>query len=464
MLRATTLLLSVGATAGAAKLTVDGTGFSFGGSPAFLNGVNQAWLNYGDDFGGNQSHGTYCALKEVLQNTSRAGGHVMRFWLHVEGDHTPVFNSTGFVTATDVAGSLISDMRRYLQAAAELDVLVFFCLWNGAVLRNENTKGLFASAPKLQSYIETVLKPMAAALKDEPALGGWEIINEPEGSVAAGVADADKCYDTMALKGTGAGWAQPTAPIPMQQVLTFVGEQAAAIHEVAPGALVTVGSWSEYPISDRLGLHNYYTSACLQKAAAGKASAFLDFAQVHSYATDNGHFNPTSPFERNASEFGLMKPLLIGEFEPGKGGAGETAEQLYGWAHAHSYTGAWGWTAEDEPTLFDGMATLRSSPDVSLIRLPHAGLPDTCDCSDVPPSSDYTCQQQSSWGKCNEDFMKGYCCRSCHECTCGKPSRLGAAAPASAARPAAWRADWSHKTYRETVAAARAEAKRLQSL
>ena len=129
---ASLVLLAAGASA---KLTVDGRGFAWSGQPAFLSGVNQAWLHYGDDFGGNQSHGLFCALKEVLQNTSRSGGHAMRIWLHVEGDHTPVFNASGFVVATDIAGSLIADMRRYLQAAAELDILVFFCLWNGAVVR-----------------------------------------------------------------------------------------------------------------------------------------------------------------------------------------------------------------------------------------------------------------------------------------------------------------------------------------
>lgn len=228
-------------------LTVDGSRFAFDRqTPAFLNGVNQAWLQYGNDFGNNQSHGHFCALKETLVNTSRSGGHAMRIWLHVEGDKTPLWNDDGYVVGTDAAGSLIGEMRAYLRAATEVDVLVFFVLWNGAVLRNAKTKRLFSSAPRLQSYVDKVLKPMAASLATEPALGGWEIMNEPEGSVAAGMRDDEPCFDTMALAGTGAGWAQPTDPIPMQQLLAFVGVQAAAIHEVSPGALVTIGSWSEH--------------------------------------------------------------------------------------------------------------------------------------------------------------------------------------------------------------------------
>jgi hypothetical protein len=54
-------------------------------------------------------------------------------------------------------------------------VLVFFVLWNGAVLRNNKTLALFSDDAKLTSYVDHVLKPMATALKDEKALGGWEV-------------------------------------------------------------------------------------------------------------------------------------------------------------------------------------------------------------------------------------------------------------------------------------------------
>eukprot|EP00966_Prymnesium_polylepis_P226249 5233417-Prymnesium_polylepis.1 len=56
--------------------------------------------------------------------------------------------------------------------------------------------------------------------------------------------------------------------------------------------------------------------------------------------------------------------------------------------------------------------------------------------------------------------MKGFCCRSCHECKCGAPPRadglLGGGATGGRAAP--WRADWPHAAYREEVAAARASA------
>ena len=59
-------------------LSVSNDSLLFNGAPAFLSGANLAWINYGNDFGNNQSHGHFCALREELVNTSRAGGHTTR--------------------------------------------------------------------------------------------------------------------------------------------------------------------------------------------------------------------------------------------------------------------------------------------------------------------------------------------------------------------------------------------------
>lgn len=36
-----------------------------------------------------------------------------------------------------------------------------------------------------------------------------------------------------------------------------------------------------------------------------------------------------------------------------------------------------------------------------------------CTNNNPPPGSKYTCQQQKSWGKCSEPWMRGYCCSVC---------------------------------------------------
>ena len=80
----------------------------------------------------------------------------------------------------------------------------------------------------------------------------------------AGVRDAEACFDTKSLDGTGAGWAQrPPAgshPIPMRYLQRFVAWQSAAIHAADPGALTTVGSWNAKADTDADGHFNYWAS------------------------------------------------------------------------------------------------------------------------------------------------------------------------------------------------------------
>ena len=70
--------------------------------------------------------------------------------------------------------------------------------------------GLITDTSKLQSYVDRALVPWVRAVKDHPALGGWDIINEMEGFIQPGHHDSEPCFDTTFLAGSGAGWTGAT--------------------------------------------------------------------------------------------------------------------------------------------------------------------------------------------------------------------------------------------------------------
>ena len=131
-------------------------------------------------------------------------------WLHCGGESTPYMTNNGMTVRLDMRNTFIYDLREYLWMARRLNVLVFLVLWNGALpigRQHWKLQGLFKDGVKLQSYISRALKPLVAALKDEPSLGGWEIINEPEGVVKPYVSSKNECENTLKLLFSGAGWA-----------------------------------------------------------------------------------------------------------------------------------------------------------------------------------------------------------------------------------------------------------------
>ena len=86
--------------------------------------------------------------------------------------------------------------------------------------------------------------------------------------------------------------------------------------------------------------------------------------------------------------------------------------------------------------------TLAATPAASPAAIP---VPT---CNDTPPGSQYSCQEQASYGKCGDPFMfsdgapnGGYCAATCNRCPPGtwSPSQPGPTAPAASpgASPAA---------------------------
>lgn len=420
---------AVASTVSPSYLAVNGsTGLVFNGKPVFLSGANLAWIDYGNDFGNNQSNAKACALQSYLRNISAAGGNSMRIWLFVEGQSVPEFDKGGDVIATDAANSMLDELRSFLDYAASQNVFVTLTLWNGALMRQQNLKNLIRDTAKLQTFIDNALIPLVNGLKGKSALAAWEIMNEPEGSVDPSIEDSNPCFATKSvLGGSGAGWAG--GKIPMKELLRFFNLQAAAIRAADPKSLVTVGSWSQYASTDAKIVpgkvfFNYYKDECLI-AAGGQPDGTLSFYQIHTYA-HGGKYDPGSPFGSNvgtARSYALDKPMVIGEFSAGSTRGGRTIQSLYRDAMTKGFSGAWDWSLkggdgnDDEAIAVLGMGALKNEPAVHIDIGSGGGGGTQCSCSDTPPPpGTYTCAQQAGWGKCGASFMRGYCCRSCHAC------------------------------------------------
>ncbi|XP_078583245.1 mannan endo-1,4-beta-mannosidase-like [Branchiostoma floridae x Branchiostoma japonicum] len=358
MFRVAVLLFVLSSVAlGQHYLSTEGQHFKLNGQRVFLSGLNMAWCRHGYDFGGVSynfvSPGEFCphpreAYEQAIRDIRNNGGNSLRVWLHVDGRHTPVFSSWGSVTQTDSTNQLINDLKSLLSYAKARNVLVFLVLWNGAHHHDmywKRLQNLIWDDLKLDTYLEHALKPLAGALKNQRALGGWEIMNEPEGSLKI-EHHSDPCYDTIFLQGTGAGWAHldtsglPTwTDVPRHRVLRFINRQAAAIKAKDPNHLVTVGSWSEHG----QGVRNLYSDSCLQQAG-GLTSGVLDFYQIHTYS-HNGNYGSQAPFVvTDASDYPALsgKPIVIGEFSQARG-AGMTITEQFNRAYSRGFAGAWSW-------------------------------------------------------------------------------------------------------------------------
>ena len=201
---------------------------------------------------------------------------------------------------------------------------------------------------------------------------------------------------------------------------------ASAIHNEDNKALVTIGAWCEKSSTDSFGYTNYWSNQCMIKAG-NKTNGIIDFAQFHSYAQNSdGSYNPHAPFNQKKEDYNLDVPVVIGEFDE-EMGDGMTSVQQFTYLYANGFDGSWEWGLEPvancggcdgTETCMKGMNSLDGKEyiDITVSGSSDINLAGRCWCSDKPPSGGYTCEQQASWGKCDESWMQGYCCKSCKAC------------------------------------------------
>lgn len=301
--------------------------------PVYMSGMNLAWMNFANDLAAFDDE----LFAERMDSIADAGGNTVRWWLHTNGRHSPIFDENDMVSG--IEQEELDNLERALDIAYERGVLLMLCLWSFDMLQDnaleenwERNKLLLEDTDHTQAYIDNALIPMIEAVEEHPGIIAWEIFNEPEG---------------MADDVAWGGWTPETTS--MQYIQQFINLTAGAIRRTDATAKVTNGTWNIRTLTDiesdaGYDFYNYYTDERLI-AVGGDDDGILDFYQVHYYPE---HFPLSeSPFHNHVDHWELDKPVVIGEFPSlgiEKGDNSLTTEEAYEFAIENGYAGTLSWT------------------------------------------------------------------------------------------------------------------------
>ena len=122
--------------------------------------------------------------------------------------------------------------------------------------------------------------------------------------------------------------------------------------------------------------------------------------------------------------------------------------QMYKFANLGGYAGTMSWNAvppgfangdydfdfnSPEFDVIDNQVRYMNDLNLGLTPDPNVGpAPDDSvkpPCTDIAPDNTYSCAQQAAWGQCTQDWMAGFCEKTCRKCTDGTPAPCTDVAP-----------------------------------
>ncbi|WP_321273603.1 cellulase family glycosylhydrolase [uncultured Vibrio sp.] len=289
---------------------ISSAAISYQDNEVYLNGVNVAWLDYANDFGNGMNES---ALNTLLDQVKEAGGNTIRWWIHVNGSQSPVWNEqhTAIAPATEQT-QIIDDIERALDLAQAKGIYIMPCLWSFDMLAQSQLNmssaivqanySLLNNEDVRQSYINNFISPLLDRVAGHPALIAIDLFNEPENMTESWFIEREGL--------------EPSLIPNLNDIHTTTAVFSNAIHEKAhqlnKQVLVTTGPKSLGMFNtDGFGGTNYYSDENM--IVLGGSEAPLDFYAPH-YYDDLGKNGAWSPFYHKASYWELNKPIVIGEF------------------------------------------------------------------------------------------------------------------------------------------------------
>jgi hypothetical protein len=277
-------------------------------------GANLPWIGYGQDFGASawRPRGGVAqpdrreTMRRELGRLAASGATLVRWWLLGDG-RAGLREADGRVLGTD--DRLADDLDAAIAALRETGLRALFVLtdflwlhpprWDGGV-RLFGRRHLVRDPGRRAELLERVFAPLAERFGDEPAIAGWDLMNEPE-------------WATLAV-----GTLDPRRAVSRGEMRAFLRDLSLLFRARARQP-VTVGLASArwLPLLEGIG---------------------LDLHQVHWYES----MDTLASLARPVVTRDLGRPLLLGEF-PTRGCSLPPSRILEIAAEA-GYSGALGWS------------------------------------------------------------------------------------------------------------------------
>jgi hypothetical protein len=256
-------------------------------------------------------------LTRALDRTAAAGVRRLRWFMLCDGRAGTRFASDGTPLGLDDA--FFPDVDAALAAAADREIEIMFVLldflWCAPVRQAAGVAlggrgDVLQHAGKRAAFLDRVLTPILERYGRSPQIFAWDVINEPEWAMC------------------GLGGRRRRSCVPLDTMRVFVGDVATLVHQCTLQP-VTVGSASAHWLDVWRDLG-------------------LDFYQAHWYE----HLEGRAPLARPVRDFGLDRPVLLGEF-PSRVSPLEV-RRILDTARAAGYTGGFFWSvlADDAATDF----------------------------------------------------------------------------------------------------------------
>jgi hypothetical protein len=304
-----------------------------------IRGINYPWTvydgraNYGCDFGRNKwdSHtgvtANLASVRDDFAALAAARIEVVRWFVFTDGRGGIEWNSDGEPAGLDPV--FLDDMDAAIEIAGDRGIRLCLVLLDFLWFDDPQRRLALLNRQDDSVFLDRVLDPFLDRYGRSETIHSFDLINEPDWIVEELATDAARVATTPPRTKRAAG-----APAwPLDRLRAFAGMMAGRIRQRS-NALITLGG-------GRVSAASEWDDPRYD----------LDFIQVHSYPDVRYPSRDATVIGRTAADFGLTRPLLIGEFpsDPRVHPADHlppayTAADYIGLAEAGGYMGAWPWS------------------------------------------------------------------------------------------------------------------------